>query len=67
VLGGSGNDRIDATGGASEDVVAGGTGNDTIKARDGALDRIACGPGRDRVVADRIDRVARGCEVVKRG
>jgi hypothetical protein len=35
--------------------------------RDGELDHIGCGSGRDRVVADRGDDVARDCERVQRG
>ena len=66
MLGGAGNDRIDATAGPG-DVVAGGGGNDVISARDGAADRITCGAGRDRVTADRADVVARDCERVTRG
>jgi hypothetical protein len=41
--------------------------NDIIQARDGEVDTISCGPGRDRVVADADDQVARDCEVVERG
>ncbi len=65
LLGGGGRDII--TGGAGSDVIAGGNGNDTIRARDGVPDRITCGPGRDRVTADKVDDVARDCEVVRRG
>jgi Ca2+-binding RTX toxin-like protein len=66
--GGAGPDVIDAAQrGREVDVVAGGGGNDVIRARDGAVDRITCGSGRDRVVADRRDRVAGDCEVVRRG
>jgi Ca2+-binding RTX toxin-like protein len=66
LLGGAGNDRINATAGAG-DIVDGGDGRDTIRAVDGARDRIGCGRQRDRVYADAIDRVARDCEVVARG
>jgi Ca2+-binding RTX toxin-like protein len=52
---GQGNDAVDA-----------GAGNDVIFARDRTFDRISCGPGRDTVVADRVDQVARDCELVKR-
>ncbi|MDP9492185.1 MAG: hypothetical protein M3P42_08330, partial [Actinomycetota bacterium] len=62
--GGSGNDVI--VGGGGADVLVGGTGNDRITANDGVRDRISCGSGRDRVVADRSDRIARGCERVRR-
>jgi hypothetical protein len=44
----------------------GGAGADVVRARDAGRDVIACGPGRDRVVADRADRVDRSCERVAR-
>jgi Tol biopolymer transport system component len=63
LVGGPGADMIDAQGGI-----------DTIEARDGARDVIRCGtnrdgtrPEKDTVYADRIDRVARDCERVRRG
>ena len=64
LFGGGGNDRI--TGGPGRDVIDGGAGNDRILARDKARDSIRCGAGRDTVVADKIDSVARDCEVVGR-
>jgi Ca2+-binding RTX toxin-like protein len=64
LLGGAGRDRLD--GGPGADLLAGGPGADVIVARDGTRDRIFCGPGRDRVVADRRDRIAPGCERVTR-
>jgi Ca2+-binding RTX toxin-like protein len=60
----AGNDRI--SGGAGSDVLQGGAGADLILARDGRRDLVYCGTGRDRVRADRGDRVARTCERVKR-
>jgi Ca2+-binding RTX toxin-like protein len=63
VGGNSGNDRV--TGGRGNDVVSGGAGNDAISVRDGRRDRVNCGRGRDRVRADRRDRL-RGCERVRR-
>jgi hypothetical protein len=57
--GDGGNDRI--VGGPGLDRIDGGTGNDLILARDGEVDTIRCGPGKDRVIADRNDRVARDC------
>jgi len=62
--GGSGNDTL--VGGPGRDLMIGGTGNDVLSARDGQRDRTRCGPGRDRVIADRIDIVARDCERVLR-
>ncbi|MBA3330446.1 MAG: hypothetical protein H0T39_06155, partial [Actinobacteria bacterium] len=64
LLGGDGADSI--TGGTGQDTIEGGRGADMIQAADRQLDLVRCGPGRDRVVADRIDRVARDCEVVRR-
>jgi alpha-tubulin suppressor-like RCC1 family protein len=64
VYGGAGNDRL--VGNAGRDDIRGGPGADIILVRDGQRDLVWCGPGRDRVVADRQD-VLRGCEVVTRG
>lgn len=64
IRGGAGADLL--VGGRGRDVFAGGDGNDRIFARDGEVDRVACGSGRDRVVADAQDRVAEDCEVVVR-
>jgi uncharacterized delta-60 repeat protein len=64
LFGGSGNDRL--FGGLGRDLLEGGIGNDTISARDSARDTIRCGRGRDVVIADRIDIVARDCERVTR-
>ena len=72
LLGGSGNDRLDGgagndtlTGGTGTDALSGGTGNDVINAKDGRRESVNCGPGRDRVRADRNDRLV-GCERVSR-
>jgi Ca2+-binding RTX toxin-like protein len=59
-----GNDLV--VGSVGHDVLHGGAGDDVVEARDGRRDRIRCGPGRDRVKADRIDAVT-GCETVARG
>jgi Ca2+-binding RTX toxin-like protein len=64
VIGGFGADRL--TGGPGSDRFSGGDANDTIGARDGTRDKVRCGRGRDRVIADRGDRVAGDCEVVVR-
>ena len=73
LLGLAGNDRLDGgrgndtlTGGAGRDALVGGAGNDTIHARDRTRDTIACGAGRDRVFADRVDSIAKDCERVSR-
>jgi Ca2+-binding RTX toxin-like protein len=71
LVGDSGNDRL--AGGAGDDRLAGGpgrnrllggSGNDRLNAANGSFDRVNCGPGRDIVRADRVDRV-RGCERVR--
>ena len=68
LIGGAGPDRINAAArDRARDIVLAGAGNDVVGALDGALDRISCGPGRDRVRADRRDAVNRDCEVVRRG
>jgi Ca2+-binding RTX toxin-like protein len=66
LIGGGGNDFL--KGGKGKDRHKGGAGNDLIDSRDGRRgDRINCGAGkRDRVKADRGDRVARNCERVRR-
>jgi Ca2+-binding RTX toxin-like protein len=63
--GGRGADLLD--GGPGLDLADAGAGDDVVRARDGRPDRVVCGPGRDRVVADRTDRLAPGCELVRRG
>ncbi len=60
-FGGDGDDQLFDTEGT--DVLSGGPGNDRFSARDGDRDVIRCGPGRDIVVADRLD-VLTGCERV---
>lgn len=74
VLGGAGDDRLTGSagadrlsGGSGGDRFSGGSGADRISARDGIRDTINCGSGRDRVTADRRDRVSRNCERVSRG
>ena len=52
--------------GDGKDRVAAGAGADVINARDGYRDVIACGLGRDLVIADRKDKVSRDCERVRR-
>ena len=63
LLGGAGSDVI--AGGASKDTVDAGAGNDVINSRDRVAERVRCGRGRDRVTADRRDRLT-GCERVRR-
>ena len=60
LLGGLGNDVL--VGGAGRDRIEGGPGNDRINSRDGERDSIACGPGRDTVLKDKLDLVHRDCE-----
>jgi hypothetical protein len=47
------------------DVLLGGFGADLLLGRDGVRDTAVCGRGRDRLVADRLDRSS-GCERVAR-
>ena len=60
-------------GGPGRDVIDGQGGRDLIFARDGERDVVRCGtnqgrgtPERDTAYVDRLDRVARDCEVVHR-
>jgi hypothetical protein len=62
--GADGDDEL--TGGPGRDRMAGGPGDDLIKAADGTSDEISCGPGIDRVVKDRSDRLPADCEVAPR-
>jgi hypothetical protein len=69
MYGGSGADRLTDVQNGKEtagDRFFGGTGNDRIDDRDGNRDIIDCGPGRDSVIADQLDKVARNCERVRR-
>ena len=52
--------------GAGKDTVDAGAGNDVIDVRGGSVDDVRCGPGIDRVLADRRDTVAADCEHVFR-
>ncbi len=61
--GGAGNDRLN--GGSGRDVMDGGNGADLLRAHDHTRDLVRGGRGRDRVTADRRDRVS-GVEVVHR-
>jgi len=71
VYGGRGNDSVSGRrgndvlyGGPGRDTLSGGPGNDLVHGGPGA-DTLACGTGRDRVIRDRLDTVARGCEIVR--
>ena len=61
--GGKGDDTL--TGNGGKDSLVGGPGNDTINAKDGITELVRCGSGKDRVKADRKDRLSR-CESVRR-
>lgn len=70
--GGAGNDRLSGStgndriiGGSGKNTYSGGPGNDNITAANGRVERIDCGSGRDKVRADRRDRLKR-CEIVRR-
>jgi uncharacterized repeat protein (TIGR01451 family) len=64
ICGRRGADRIRP--GEGFDRIRAGRGNDVVYGRDHERDTISCGPGRDRVVADRRDVVRRDCERVSR-
>lgn len=71
ILAGAGDDTITAGAGADmirpgpgRDVVSGGEGRERIFARDGERDVIDCGPYRDTVYADRVDKLV-SCERVR--
>src|SRR3954447_21843585 len=53
------------TGGSGKDRIDGGPGADAIDVADGAAETVHCGRGRDRVTADKADRLI-GCEVRRR-
>ena len=63
LIGGPGADTLH--GGTGIDLLDGGGGRDAIVAVDRTRDVVRCGPGRDRVRADRVDRLS-GCERVTR-
>jgi hypothetical protein len=63
VKAGKGRDRIG--GGPGKDQFKGGAKRDRIKSKDGARDVVRCGKGRDKVIADKRDKL-RNCERVKR-
>jgi endoglycosylceramidase len=60
LAGEEGADRL--TGGSGTDRFSGGRDADRLLARDGRRELVRCGPGRDRVSADRRERLARDCE-----
>jgi hypothetical protein len=69
IYGGAGADKLTDSQNGKEsagDRFFGGSGNDRIDDRDGNRDIIDCGAGRDSVLADQRDKVARNCERVRR-
>lgn len=65
VNGEGGDDKV--TGGKGKDKLTGGDGDDTVNARDKKKgDRVSCGAGKDVVLADKGDKIAKDCEKVKR-
>jgi Ca2+-binding RTX toxin-like protein len=64
VFGRRGNDIL--RGGPGNDLLSGDRGNDTIRVRGGKRDTVACGKGRDKVTADKKDKVSKDCEKVSR-
>ena len=63
LFGGAGDDLLDGEAGA--DRISAGSGSDVIRARDEIRDVVTCGRGPDIVIADRRDRVAKSCDVVR--
>jgi hypothetical protein len=64
LIGGPGRDRI--RGGGGVDVITGGPGRDRIHtAGDKKSDTVRCGKGKDTVVADPSDKIAKNCERVE--
>ena len=63
LIGGRGPDLLN--GGPGRDRASGGAGRDSVDSSDRRRETVRCGPGRDRVRADRSDRL-RGCEAVRR-
>jgi hypothetical protein len=59
LYGEAGNDKLD--GGKGRDTLSGGPGNDTINSKDGVAEKVNCGKGRDKVKADKKDKLT-GCE-----
>jgi hypothetical protein len=47
--------------GPGKDKLNGGPGNDTITSKDGIAESVNCGSGRDKVKADKKDKL-KGCE-----
>jgi Ca2+-binding RTX toxin-like protein len=69
ITGGPGRDTINADAGAGACtflVCRVGAGNDRVNVRDGERDSVICGPGRDTVIADKKDVIARDCERITR-
>jgi Tol biopolymer transport system component len=64
LFGGRAGDTIH--GGPGADMIHGDGGFDALYSRDGSRDEVWCGPDRDSVRADRLDWVAKDCEVVGR-
>lgn len=64
IVGTRGDDVI--KGSSRRDLIIARAGNDRIDVRGGGIDRVRCGPGKDTVLADKRDRVGRGCERVIR-
>jgi uncharacterized delta-60 repeat protein len=63
LVGGPGGDRL--VGGPGRNSYRAGAGPDSVNALNGRRERVTCGPGRDRVRADRGDQLF-GCELVRR-
>ncbi len=65
--GGAGNDLlVGGAGRAGNDLLLGGARPGTLVSRDSSRDVVRCGAGKDQVVADKRDSVAKDCERVTR-
>ncbi len=64
LAGGRGGDNL--KGGKGRDLLEGEAGADKLRSRDGGPDEVSCGSSRDKVVADRADRTAADCDLVRR-
>jgi Ca2+-binding RTX toxin-like protein len=59
---GGGSDSDFVKGGKGRDRIRTQAGSDTLRVRDHERDHVSCGPGDDKIHADRIDRLG-GCDL----
>jgi hypothetical protein len=65
ILGDDGSDVL--KGGPGADFLNGGPGDDRLYTRDGQRDTVYCGGGFDVARVDPVDKVAKDCEIIRRG